>query len=76
MVKMAKSLYAARPLPAGHVLGEADLEIKCPGGGMPPYELENVVGRALLVDLDVEAQLAHEHLGPVGAPVAADSGRR
>jgi N-acetylneuraminate synthase/sialic acid synthase len=78
IMKMAKSLYTARPLPAGHVLTEADLSIKCPGGGMPPYELENVVGRPILVDLDDEAPLAVEHLGPVSSPVGAatDSGRR
>jgi sialic acid synthase len=74
MLKMAKSLYTARPLPAGHVLSEADLTIKCPGGGMAPYEIENVIGRVLLVDLDEEAPLAHEHLGQVG--VAAEAGRR
>ena len=76
MVKMAKSLYTARSLPAGHVLSEADLSIKCPGGGMPPYELENAIGRTLLVALDEEAPLQHEHLGPVSAPVAADAARR
>jgi hypothetical protein len=36
MVKMAKSLYTARPLRAGHVLTEADLSIKCPAAGCPP----------------------------------------
>ena len=41
MMKMAKSLYTARRLPAGYVLTEADVAIKCPGGGMPPYELDN-----------------------------------
>lgn len=78
MVKMAKSLYAARSLRAGHVLTEADLSIKCPGGGMPPYELDNIVGRPLLVDLGEEDALAFEHLGPADARVqsGADAGRR
>jgi N-acetylneuraminate synthase/sialic acid synthase len=78
MVKMAKSLYAARPLPAGHVLTEADLSLKCPGGGMPPYELDNVIGRTLLVDLAEEDALAFEHLGPATATAqsGADAGRR
>ena len=74
MVKMAKSLYAARPLPAGHVLAEADLAIKCPGGGMPPYELDNVIGRTLLVDLDEEAQLGAR--APRAGRCAGGSGRR
>jgi N-acetylneuraminate synthase/sialic acid synthase len=78
MVKMAKSLYAARPLPAGHVLTEADLSLKCPGGGMPPYELDNVIGRPLLVALGEEDALAFEHLGPATATArsGADAGRR
>jgi N-acetylneuraminate synthase/sialic acid synthase len=78
MVKMAKSLYTARALPAGHVLSEADVAIKCPGGGMPPYELEDVLGRPLLVDLGEDTALAGEHLGVAVAPVGAgaDAGRR
>lgn len=75
MIKMAKSLYVARPLRAGHVLTEADLSIKCPGGGMPPYELENVIGRTLLVDLAEEDALAFDNLAPVGSDVQAGAKR-
>lgn len=42
-----KSLVAARDLPAGHPLTAADLAVKRPGTGLPPYELEAVVGRRL-----------------------------
>ena len=45
MVKMGKKLVAARDLPAGHVLRREDIAIKSPGGGLPPYELDKVVGR-------------------------------
>jgi N-acetylneuraminate synthase/sialic acid synthase len=64
IVKMAKSLYAARDLPAGHVLTEADVAIRCPGGGMPPYELDTVLGRPLLADLPEDGALTRENLGP------------
>lgn len=64
IVKMAKSLYAARHLPAGHILTEADVAIRCPGGGMPPYELDTVLGRPLLVDLSEDDALTRENLGP------------
>jgi sialic acid synthase len=50
--KMGKKLVAARPLPAGHVLVEADIAIKSPGDGLPPYELENVLGRTLQIPLE------------------------
>jgi N-acetylneuraminate synthase/sialic acid synthase len=45
--KMSKKIVAARDLPAGHVLTDADLALKSPGDGLPPYELERVVGRVL-----------------------------
>jgi sialic acid synthase len=47
IVKMAKKLVAARDLPAGHTLTEDDVALKSPGDGLPPYELERVVGRTL-----------------------------
>ena len=73
MVKMAKSLYATRALPAGHVLTEADVALKCPGGGMPPYELDNVIGRQLVVGVSEDDAFAREHLGPVVSPVTSDA---
>ena len=42
IIKMAKKLVAARDLPAGHTLTEADIAIKSPGDGLPPYELDRV----------------------------------
>lgn len=47
LVKMGKKLVAARDLPVGHVLTLEDIAIKSPGDGIPPYELENVIGKVL-----------------------------
>ncbi len=47
MVKMGKTLVASRDIPAGHVLTADDIAIKSPGGGLAPYFLDQVVGRAL-----------------------------
>lgn len=47
LVKMGKSLVAARALPAGHRLTAADIAIKSPAGGLPPYELDRLIGRTL-----------------------------
>jgi sialic acid synthase len=44
---MGKSLFAGRDLPAGHKLTADDIVLKSPGGGIAPYEFENVVGRTL-----------------------------
>jgi N-acetylneuraminate synthase/sialic acid synthase len=52
---MGKQIVAARDLRAGHVLTADDLALKSPAvGGLPPYELDRVVGmrlrRALVPD--------------------------
>lgn len=49
LAKMGKSLVAARDLPAGHVVTLTDIAMKSPGGGIPPYELEQLVGSTLPV---------------------------
>jgi sialic acid synthase len=66
--KMGKKLVAARELPEGHELGPEDVAIRSPaGGGLPPYEYDNVVGRRLarplaadqgITLLDLEAEPA------------------
>jgi sialic acid synthase len=56
--KMGKSLVAARDLPAGVVLGEADIAIRSPGTGLPPYHYDEVVGATLLRPLQKDEQLA------------------
>jgi N-acetylneuraminate synthase/sialic acid synthase len=63
LMKMSKSLVAARNLPAGHVLSEQDVAIKSPGGGLPPFELERVLGRTLRRDLCEDDQIVLENLG-------------
>jgi N-acetylneuraminate synthase/sialic acid synthase len=45
IIKMGKSLVVARDLPIGHVMGPKDIVMKSPGGGIPPYELDKVIGR-------------------------------
>ena len=47
VAKMGKKLVAARDLPAGHVLTAADVAIKSPGDGLPPYHWDGVIGKKL-----------------------------
>lgn len=49
--KMSKSLVASRNLSPGHRLTEKDVAIKSPSGGLPPFELERVLGKSLRVAL-------------------------
>jgi len=60
--KMGKKLVAARPLPAGHVLTADDVAIKSPGGGLPPYEYDRVVGKTLRCALNEDDGIAFDQL--------------
>jgi N-acetylneuraminate synthase/sialic acid synthase len=62
LFKMGKKLVAARRLAAGHVLSAADVAIKSPNDGLPPYELPSVLGRALRRDLAEDDSIALEDL--------------
>jgi N-acetylneuraminate synthase/sialic acid synthase len=62
IVKMGKSLVVARNLPTGHVLGPQDVVMKSPGGGIPPYELDKVIGRTTLKPLHQDDFLSFEVL--------------
>ncbi len=68
--KMGKKLVAARDLPAGHVLGEDDVALKSPGDGLPPYQLERVLGselrRPVLEDETLTFELLEERLPTEG----------
>ena len=71
-LKMGKKLVAARDLPAGHVLTAADVAIKSPGDGLPPYYLDQVVGQALAQALREDDAIT---LDVVGAPAGAGAAR-
>jgi sialic acid synthase len=62
IVKMGKSLVVARDLPSGHVLGAGDIVMKSPGGGIPPCELDKVLGRVTLRPLREDDFLTFEEL--------------
>jgi sialic acid synthase len=62
IVKMGKSLVVARNLPSGHVLGPKDIVMKSPGGGIPPYELDTVIGRTTLKPLHEDDFLSFDVL--------------
>jgi sialic acid synthase len=74
--KMGKKLVAARDLEADHVLAADDLAIKSPAdGGLPPYELDAVVGRRLTRALRADENVSLADLAPVEAEIAASPAR-
>lgn len=62
LLKMSKSLVAARDLSEGHVIGENDVAIKSPGGGLAPFERDRLIGRTLRRALAEDSQIAFEDL--------------
>ncbi|MDD3313318.1 N-acetylneuraminate synthase family protein [Pseudodesulfovibrio sp.] len=62
IIKMGKKIVAARFLPAGTVLTEADLGFKSPADGLKPYELDKVLGMTLTRDLPEDGDLSYEIL--------------
>jgi sialic acid synthase len=62
IIKMGKKLVAARDLPAGHALRREDIILKSPGDGLPPYELEKVIGRVTRGPLNKDDDIIFEVL--------------
>ena len=72
--KMGKKLVAARDLPAGHVLSAGDILAKSPAdGGLPPYRLDELVGKRLLRPLSLEQDITLLDVELAEEPVTAPS---
>lgn len=63
LVKMSKSLYAARDLSAGTVLTASDIAFKSPGGGVPPYKFDEFIGKRLTRDVKEDEPFAEGDAG-------------
>lgn len=62
LLKMSKKLVAARDLPAGHVITADDIAIKSPGDGLPPYDLENIIGSIVIVSMVEDESISYDNL--------------
>jgi sialic acid synthase len=70
--KMGKKLVAARELDQGHVLTVEDIAIKSPAdGGLPPYELDRLVGRRLRRPIAFEDFVTFDDVEPVSKHAGA-----
>jgi sialic acid synthase len=70
--KMGKKLVAARDLASGHILVSGDLVARSPADeGLPPYELDDLIGRALARAVVTDQAILAEDLEPAAPPVAA-----
>jgi len=62
LIGVRRSIVTARDLPAGHVIGEHDLQFLRPATGLPPRDWDRVVGRRTTTALAGGTLLAWEHI--------------
>ena len=62
LVKMAKKIVAVRNLPAGHKIEVEDLAFKSPNDGLPPSELDRVLGMKTRRSLEEDENISFEDL--------------
>jgi sialic acid synthase len=75
--KMGKKLVASRDLDVGHVLAAEDIAIKSPAdGGLPPYELDRLVGRRLRRPVAFEDFLTFDDVEPLPEHAGAHAAAR
>lgn len=60
--KMGKGLHVVRNIPAGKKIELEDIAIKSPAEGLPPYEIDRVLGRIAVHDLSTSNALTWEDL--------------
>lgn len=58
--KMRRSIILTKDLPAGHILTIDDLDAKRPGTGIPSEELDSLVGKTLVKDVQADILLTRE----------------
>lgn len=57
-----QSIVSRRAMPKGHVITPADLTVKRPGIGFPPFEMGLLVGRTLARDVSADTPLVRDDL--------------
>jgi N-acetylneuraminate synthase/sialic acid synthase len=62
ITKMGKKLVASHDLKAGHTLTMLDIAVKSPSDGIPPYELDSVIGKVITKDLQEDDNFLFEIL--------------
>ena len=54
LYKMQKSIVASKNLKSGEIINKDDIDIKSPGGGLPPYEFDNIIGKKIKKDIEID----------------------
>ncbi len=62
ITKMGKKMVAGRDLPAGHMIRREDIAFKSPGDGLPPYDIDKVIGRVTHAGMQEDDAITFEAL--------------
>ncbi|MBS19728.1 MAG: N-acetylneuraminate synthase [Chloroflexi bacterium] len=62
MYKLGKKLVAANDMPIGHIIEEDDLAVKIPNDGLPPYEIDNIVGKKITRNVIKDENISFDYL--------------
>lgn len=62
--KMGKAVHLTRPVKAGEELDRNSLALKAPASGLPPWELEDAVGKIAVCDLSTGDELTWDKIKP------------
>ncbi len=62
ITKMSKKMVAASDLPAGHMIRREDIAFKSPGDGLPPYDIDKVIGRVTRAAMQEDDAITFETL--------------
>ena len=62
--KMGKSLWPSRPIKANEPLTRENMVIRTPGGGIPPHQIEEVIGKITINDLSTDAPVKPDDIQP------------
>jgi len=65
LYKMGKKLVAAKDLTKGHIVAREDIAVKSPNDGIPPFEIDNIIGKTIKRDLVEDENFAYEDLSGV-----------
>ena len=55
-------MVAASDFPAGHMIRRQDITFKSPGDGLPPYDIDKVIGRVTRAALQEDDAITFEAL--------------
>mgnify|MGYP001406204238 FL=1 len=62
MYKLGKKLVAANDMPIGHIIEEDDLAVKIPNDGLPPYEIDKIVGKKITRNVIKDENISFDYL--------------